>query len=170
MGCFTWTLANRKPEFNRYDDYKSKCKLPYGGRGVVVCPDDTHIEELHYEGYGIFDGQDIYDLVTEWNRPYLSDIFRQIPEIEKTESFWGHELRDMAEAYQHNDMEKVSYEILKLESCKGYPWIRDDWKRNIGIAIACEDEIHEIIPYQIKIVNNKRIRKYADLPFSRSCQ
>lgn len=40
---------------------------------VLVCPDDSIIEEDNYNGYGIFGGRDAYALLSEWNDPELHD-------------------------------------------------------------------------------------------------
>ena len=73
MGCFTWTLANRTPKKVR-GRYAAQCILRYDSYGAIVCPDDTIISEPHYEGYGVFDGKDVYDLVVDWNKDYLTEI------------------------------------------------------------------------------------------------
>lgn len=43
-----------------------KCKTLY-----LYCPDGTIIEELEYDGYGTFGGQDAYALLARWNLPEL---------------------------------------------------------------------------------------------------
>ena len=73
MGCFTWTLANRTPKKVR-GRYAAQCILRYDSYGAIICPDDTIISEPHYEGYGVFDGKDVYDLVVDWNKDYLTEI------------------------------------------------------------------------------------------------
>ena len=155
MGYFTWTLANKK-----------NAKLPYGGRGVVICPDNSKIEENHYEGYGEFDGQDIYELVVDWNRNHLMEIVEEIKEIEG-ENFWGKSLVPLIKAYQNNDMLTIEKEADKLYDKA--PYLATDWKRNIGITIACK--YNDIIPYPIKIVDSKsHYKKYENLPASESTQ
>lgn len=75
MGFFTWTDARRNPRKLKCGDYSSADKIGYGGYAKIVCPDNTEIIEPYYEGYGMFDGKDIYDLVVDWNKTYLKDIF-----------------------------------------------------------------------------------------------
>lgn len=38
----------------------------------VLCPDGTAMHEYNYDGYGNFAGRDIYNLVADWNREFLS--------------------------------------------------------------------------------------------------
>lgn len=164
MGYFTWTLANKRLQYCRNGDFSAKCKLPYDGFACVVCPDDSTITEICYEGYGMFDGHDIYELVVDWNKDYLEQIFDDLAERNKDrEGYWGEELRDLAIAYQHDDTEKIK-QILAIHADE-YDFL---WKRSIGIAIACSN--NENIPYPIKITDNVRPKPYAELPPSINCQ
>ena len=167
MGYFTWTLANKKIETNANGDYRPGCKLKYGGRGVVVCPNDTHIIEEHYDGYGNFAGNDIYDLVVDWNKPYLEKIFESIERREGSKH-WGAMLKPVAIAYMNDDKKALKTAIAFV--AKEQPYLKEDWKRNIGITIACDDDCMRALPFPIKIVDNKRIKKYAELGVSLSCQ
>jgi len=164
MGFFTWTLANRTPEKDKTGwDYKAECKLHYGGYGAIVCPDNTLIEESCYEGYGRFNGQDIYDLVVDWNKEHLMNI-PQIPGFKP----WGHteDYHAIMRAYQNDDQEALQAAI-DAAAIKD-PTMKSEWKRTIGIYIACEN--NAIIPYPIKIVNCKRPKPYDQLRPSISTQ
>ena len=154
MGIFTWTLANNREQ-----------KLKYDGPGAILCPDDTKIVEHCYDGYGVFDGQDVYDLVVDWNRPYLSEIIKKIEEKEGP-NFWGSSLIPIMHALQDGDDDALKESIDEV--AKTQPYLRQDWKRNIGIAIACEH--NDIIPYPIKIVNVRCKAHYDELPPSVSTQ
>lgn len=63
MGSFSWLFA----------DTNNTKNLRADRRGYVACPDGTFICEPSYETYGIFDGKDIYDLVVDWNREFISE-------------------------------------------------------------------------------------------------
>lgn len=39
----------------------------------MACPDGTFIHEPCYEGYGEFNGQDVYELVVRWNRAFIAE-------------------------------------------------------------------------------------------------
>lgn len=63
MGSFSWLFA----------DTNNTKNLRANRRGYLACPDGTFICEPSYETYGIFDGKDIYDLVVDWNRKFISE-------------------------------------------------------------------------------------------------
>ena len=166
MGYFTWTDARRHPRKRKSGEYVAADRVGYGGYAKVVCPDNTEIIETYYEGYGDFDGHDIYDLVVDWNKNYLSDIFNK-----KSEDSWGYELKELAIAFQSDDVLKLREEIDRLiESGQYGSYFRNEWKRHIGIAIACDDEDNRNLPFPIKITTTKWHRKYDELVPSCNCQ
>lgn len=60
MGCFSWIYSDtQKP-------------LRIGELGILVLPQGGELVEPAYRGYGMFAGQDVYELVAEWNRNYLA--------------------------------------------------------------------------------------------------
>lgn len=64
MGFFSWKDCK--------DDSK---RLKVGGEGYLLIPKEFgggHIKVSYYNGYGEFGGLDVYELVYEWNRKYLS--------------------------------------------------------------------------------------------------
>ena len=162
MGCFTWTLANRTPKKVR-GRYAAQCILRYDSYGAIVCPDDTIISEPYYEGYGMFDGKDVYDLVVDWNKDHLTDI----PKLPGFKSC-GDDKTTLAimQAYQEDD-QKALEKAIEAAAVKE-PFMRTEWKRCVGIYIACEN--NELLPYPIKIVNCKRPKPYDQLPPSNSTQ
>lgn len=167
MGFFTWTLANKKPIRSEWSGYKSKSKLPYGGYGCVMCPDGSIIEEHNYEGYGIFDGKDIYELLVDWNRAHLVDIMRD----KGIDS--GYEF-DVADAYQNGTEEDVKTVIEKYIVIGDVTeYIRTEWKRELGIEISYLDNCtrNDHLPFPIKITDKPNPRlPYDKLPASISCQ
>lgn len=166
MGFFTWTFANKPLIELRCGDYSQKCKLPYDGYGAILCPDNTLIKEPCYQGYGIFAGIDIYDLVLDWNRDHLTDILKN-PNYKQSRLF-GSEVFDIAAAFQSQDNEKLQTIIEKLAGKA--PYLRTELKRSMGIEIACGANNH-IIPFPIKIVSWKRpVSDYKHLPASESTQ
>lgn len=162
MGYFTWTLANRKPKKTKYGDYTASSILCYGSYGAIVCPDNTIIKEPYYDGYGMFDKYDVYDLVADWNKSELLNIM-QIPDI-ANDPFFTDNLKAIAKAFATDDKAAL-YKALASEPS----YMKQEWKRNIGIAIACQH--NHLIPYPIKIVNTKsKHKKYEDLPPSIATQ
>lgn len=166
MGYFTWTDARRHPKKRKDGNYIAADKIGYGGYAKVVCPDNTEIIETYYDGYGDFDGHDIYDLVVDWNKDYLMDIFSKMPEDR-----WGYQFKELAIAFQNDDMLKLQEEIDRIiESGQYGSYFMDEWKRHIGIAIACDDEDNSNLPFPIKITATKWHRKYDELVPSCNCQ
>lgn len=163
MGYFTWTLANKKVTTTKYGDYYNKCKLQYGGYGCVMCPDGSVIEEKNYEGYGIFDGKDIYELVVDWNKQHLVEI---IAESEHPIGIY----RDLAEAYINGGTEAAQKTIDHAVANGAAPrFLLTDWKRCLGVEIACTNNPN--IPFPIKITDTPTPKlSYDQLPASLICQ
>lgn len=158
MGYYTWTDARRKPTPTKDGyDWLSKDKIPYGGYAKVVCPDDTEIIEYHYDGYGTFGGYDIYELVVDWNKEDLKEIFNRFDE-----KHFAYDFKKVAEMYADDVPEEEITEYVKQlvgEDC----YLVREWKREIGIAIACEDEDNDALKYPIKITTLKTHKKYGEL-------
>lgn len=133
MGLFTWTDANKTPRKTKSGDYYAADKIKYDGYAKVICPDNTVIEEPCYEGYGIFNNKDVYELVVDWNKPYLTGIFRK---LEKRDLYWYQlQLKTLAELYQADDSEGVKAEIQRLiNEHQRHPAFKDSWKRSIGVV------------------------------------
>lgn len=163
MGFFTWTLANKTLQKTRCGDYAARCKLRYDGYGAVVCPDNTLIKEPSYEGYGMFGGKDVYDLVVDWNKDHLLDI-PKLPGFKP----WGDEqsFHAIMKAFQEDDREALKKAIES--AAVSDPSMRTEWKRTIGIYIACMN--NALLPYPIKIVDCLRPKPYAQLRPSISTQ
>lgn len=145
MGYFTWT-----------DCITGKI-LGYDKKMYVICPDNSVITEESYFGYGVFGGHDINDLVAEWNRPYLDTSILEVP---KNFSL-------LMERYKLGASDKEMKDLYA--SYGNLP--ASDWKRNIGIIIACEDDNHKLLKYPIKISRiNLNGKKYEELGISFSTQ
>lgn len=75
MGQFSWLDCDRENEGHRAildnvaDDVYVLVPKEFGG---------GHILETEYDGYGNFGGHDIYDLVADWNKEYItSDVIKK---------------------------------------------------------------------------------------------
>ena len=152
MGCFSWMFADRG----------NQERLRIGSRGYVACPDGRYIETSSYGGYGCFNGHDVYELVVEWNRAKLKEILAdrkiQTSVCEKpfymTEKFVESlmESDERAQEYINDRVNPDSYLIT-------------DWKRNLGIYLACYDKDNESLPFPIKITKSTDY-SYEELPAS----
>lgn len=156
MGYYTWTLANRTPIELKCGGYAARCKLGYYRYGAIVCPDNTLIKEDCYEGYGKFNGQDVYDLVVDWNKDHLTEI-PNLPGFKP----WGdtNAFHAIMEAFQKDDQNALQAAIEAASVNE--PLMRTEWKRTIGIYIACEN--NHLIPFPIKIVDCVRPKPYNEL-------
>lgn len=94
-----------------------------------------HIMETCYDGYGRFGGHDIYDLVVDWNIPYIDRI---LAEKDQFISGWVSEYEE--------DFKRLA---------KGEDIRPETEKRVLGIAIACYDEDNFRLKYPIKITHDK---------------
>lgn len=119
-----------------------------------------HIVEGCYNGYGNFGGRDVYEAVAEWNRKYIKTAL----EDPCWEGTLGTAMQKIAIAYcdgnEESALEKIK-ELFPEES--DFHYMKREWKREIGIFLACED--NDKIPYPIKIAG-KENTVYEDCPFS----
>lgn len=153
MGCFSWLFADKNNTEN----------LKIGDSGYIACPDGSFIKTSSYGGYGRFSGRDVYELIVDWNRPHLKEILseREIrPSKAKRDSFITDELIALVMESDKKAQEYVDHHINK-NCC-----LRWDWKRNLGIYLACYDEDNEAIPFSIKIAKTTNCR-YEELPASK---
>ena len=169
MGCFTFTDARVKsPRRNKWGDYTAKDKIGYGGYIKVVCPDGTVYEDDHYDGYGNIGIHDIYDLVVDWNRTDLADIL----ELRKKHVFYR-QLKDIVEKFIRSGYDEVAttaYVKALVADGKCAEYLIGDWKRNIGIMLACEDEDNKTLRFPVKVTRSRENVKYDDLHISWSTQ
>lgn len=153
MGCFSWKFADRD----------NKRRLKIGREAYVLCPDGTSLYEENYDGYGNFGGKDIYDLVADWNREFLSqnpDFVIRSTGVKVSSYKWYLYYADLA--LSSKEMEKRLREEGWWYGCTVY--------RDIGIDIACCDEDNEALQYPIKICSLKPVETtqyYQELPASK---
>lgn len=63
MGFFSWLTSDTHESIS--NSSSSRGALPV----YLVTPDNEHIFEPNYEGYGVFGGFDAYALLAKWNAP-----------------------------------------------------------------------------------------------------
>ena len=158
MGQFSWMYA----------DSNNKTALKVGGKVYVPCPDETVIYEKYYGGYGIFNDYDIYDLVADWNQNNISSENIRKPLREQ----WGNTEEDEAwfklaiKRYNNACQRIIDFTEGKTSKYMEATYGRE-WKRSIGIDIACYDEENAALKFSIKICKNKPV-SYDALPASNS--
>ena len=197
MGIFTWTdAAVKNPKSNEWGDYKRKDIVEYGEYAKLICPDDTEIETEYHDYYGMIGGYDIYELVAEWNRFYLSadNLSKKPDDPYRFGGLWDYEKRDLKEkGYSDEEIDRLDKEE-RMEHFNNavYRWedmaalideyksgasdkkltkkYGKEWKRNIGIEISCEDDNARKLKYPIKLTKNRNIHGYDNLYISYSTQ
>ena len=178
MGCFTWTFCNKPMKKLLCGDYSLSCKLHYDGAGGIYCPDGTVIWEPMYEGYGVFDGHDAYDLVTEWNRAQLKELFDKLgayPLESKLSEFVQKYSDEQVKAILEGSLNVDGADELRnaLGAHFSMNYFVNDWKRHLGIELThgCAKPGAVELPYPLKIVSTKHPKlAYSEYPASISCQ
>ena len=173
MGCFSWLFANSGKPLNM------------GMRGYLHLPDEVDgrcpnvIEEHDYDGVGTFGGSDVFELVANWNRQYLSahpeymipergyvkgDLSHEEAKPIRIDSlFWYKYYQDLSltpeEVAKKAYADPANY-VERIKSQAPFEY------RQIGIALASSNEQNAWLPYPIKITGNGR-EDYRRLPPSK---
>lgn len=168
MGNFSWCTSDTRKSIPAFGFYEGAPETVY-----LLNPFGDPYKESAYEGYGEFGGRDVYELVAEWNRPFLSAANLSKPERSKYVAD-----KEGTRAYRRA-LEKYN---LQCEGIKAYasgasdeymqtiygavfawPGGESDWKRCLGISIACYDEQHVKLRYPIKLVEEPCEYDMADI-------
>lgn len=136
MGSFSWYAS----------DTGRAIQIHRPVRVYALQPDGEPLKESAYDGCGEFAGQDIYDLVADWNRMFLSEhpdflLIKDGKQVPVSSFCWYPIYADLK-----NTREEVTQKVKQL--C-GNPVFDYRW---IGIDIACDNQNNFRIPYPIKIV------------------
>ena len=143
-----------------YADTNNTENLKIGGSAYVCCPDGTFIKEPHYGGYGNFAGHDIYELLVDWNKEYLSADSLTAPSEEEYTKHSNYE-RAFSE-YQEKLRQIQAFKEFHYDSEKMNSLFGDEWKRELGIALFFSDVV---LKYPMKISKDKV--PYDSLPASK---
>lgn len=133
MGQFSWLdCKNQKQILDNVEaDVYVLIPKEFGG---------GHIHERCYDGYGHFGCEDIYSLVADWNREYLSkhpEHFLKNTKMEISKSSW------------YKDYANLNMPLKELKRELG------SYYRDVGINIACYDEDNKRLLFPIKITHDK---------------
>lgn len=189
MGCFSWKYSDTKKAMKCGKVTDSYLLVPPAFQ-------DKYGEYIHtscYDGYGHFGQYDVYDLVAEWNQEFLSEdmiIFEKEIKLENFGGLYSFEKESLKrqglseEEIEAKDFESkqkaynnaVYYRNLTINRANDYKnslsdnemknKYGQDWKREIGIDIACYDEQNAKLPYPIKITSIPM--KYEDAKASKA--
>ena len=148
MGQFSWITCDTKRQVidNKRKDVYVLIPLEFSG---------GHITEPCYDGYGTFGGHDIYDLVADWNKQYVTADILQVPKREQwgtdpdSEDNFSFALDEYKRACRRLDyFKRLPDDVMEMKYGKYF-------KREIGIDIACRDEQNAALKYPIKIAELK---------------
>lgn len=155
MGFYSWQWAD------------TKGRLMVGGHAYLALPDGTYYYG-RYDGYGNIGGIDVYEAVVDWNKDYLirnadALLSGKIEHRGRLDLLVKKAILLMIE--RDFKEEEVDY-LLKSTQDEDTRYDRD-WKRYIGIYLACEDKDNASLDYPIKIckTNTQDVFK---LPASKS--
>ncbi|MBR6701089.1 MAG: hypothetical protein IKL72_05105, partial [Firmicutes bacterium] len=159
MGSFSWCTSDTKKSI--------PCCMPFGDLPDTVYllnPFGEPYKETDYEGYGKFGGRDVYELVMEWNREYLTPDNIRKPDRsryrdgEEGDNSFAKEMEryhivcEAIEAYKNGASDNYMKETFGKQI--SYLDSGSDWKRCLGIKIACYEREHVKLKYPIKIVEH----------------
>ena len=167
MGCFSWLFADTDNTQNLRTDRA----------GYIACTDGTFIHEPCYEGYGEFNGQDVYELVVPVEpRIHRGESGLLLPHIHRfyNGSVKQYRLKDFRWYPVIADL-SIPFEQLRDAPRQASEGTRQAYTgpivprlRGVGIDIACYNEDNAALPYPIKITRKMRGVHYEDLPASKN--
>lgn len=176
MGVFSWLDCKNN---------RKAIKIGCDATVYVLVPAEFgggHIAQYSYGGYGYFAGYDIYDLIADWNKNYITDeLIDSLESLKqpKKEQFWGglydwdiekllaegktpeeiEAIKDKNRTkYYTAEVNRIERRINRLKDFRAgldeekmIDRYGEDYKREIGIDLACYDEDNRRIKYAIKI-------------------
>ncbi len=139
---------------------------------------------------------DIYELVAEWNRFELSadNLEKKPDDPSRWGGLWDFQKEELKKKGHSDDeiaaldeAERQKYFDAAVRRWENMAALIDEykagasdeelsekygteWKREIGIAIACEDDNARKLKYPIKLTKNREAHGYDSLYISYSCQ
>lgn len=164
MGSFSWYASDTKRAIRSHRPFPV----------YALQPDGDPLLETDYEGYGVFGGQDIFDLVADWNRKYLAEHPNFL--IVQHGWLWSEEndtyfpvgpkrVCEFPWYPLYADLSKSHEEIVRgMKEITGSFWEY----RWIGIDIGGKGDQNANLPYPIKLVEHPV--PYADAEASNGDQ
>ena len=185
MGQFSWIASDSKRPVldNVHGDVYLLIPAKFGG---------NYYHTNYYDGYGNI-GIDVYDAVVDWNKDYLAEIIekKKKPKLEDysdklgwfererleeklgrklTEEETEEEGKKQQQEYYKRALSDYEFRLLRARDYSIYSdehmkqKYGDDYKRTIGIDIACYDKDNASLPYPIKIVHKANMSYEQALP------
>lgn len=173
MGVFSWL------------DCINNKQVKIGEKAFLLIPEEFgggHLKTASYNGYGIFDGCDVYELVADWNREKITDkIIKDICQEPKKNQFCGlfdfekNELLKQGKTpdeiaqkddeiraeYYNNALRRYNIDVEMIKAFRAgvdddemCDEYGDEYKREIGILLSCYDKNNKRLAYPIKITHD----------------
>ena len=149
MGSFSWYASDTKRAI------RSSNPFPV----YALRPDGEPLLETDYEGYGEFGGEDIYNLVADWNRQYMAEhpefvVVQHGGYWDRAKNDFVHnpdkQIREFAWYPVYADLTKTRQDIEQyMKEVHGRATFE---YRHIGIELACYDDQNGNLPFPIKLV------------------
>lgn len=176
MGQFSWYYSDTNKQLidNKHADTYLLVPSPFRDRYGAA------IYENCYDGYGHFYIYDIYELIAEWNRDFLSiSMLRKKPKLEQYGGLYSFEKEELAkQGLSEEEIEAKDQAKKQANFERGMAWYNleaqrlldykaglsneemaekygKDWKREVGINIAGGDERNFKLLYPIKITSKE---------------
>lgn len=137
MGVFSFLFA----------DTQNTGSLRIGRSAYVVLPDGTSMYAHYYDGYGNFDERNIFEMVAEWNKDYLSVSNLCKPE---RSDYDESDFQSVMQQYEYSCRRLTDF-ISGVSEQEMELRYGSDWKMEIGIDVACYDEQNAMLRFPIKI-------------------
>lgn len=138
MGQFSWYFADKKQRLINGEWRDSYLLVPPEFQNEY----GKAIHETHYEGYGVFGGYDVYELIAKWNRSEIPEIVGKMKAGE-----W-------VCTASEEDIEKLIAYYKAETKVSDLRWL--------GIMMACYEEDNFALKYPIKITTEEM--EYDDVP------
>lgn len=157
MGFFTFTDAARPGS-----------KIRYGRRMVYVRPDDTHVVEDSYDGYGMVGGNDVFVMLFEQNADAAATVIDIMLKSDKCAfNPWFAPVLCMYAQDPGSEQLKDTLENLSRNFGYEEDFANTGWKRLVGISMMQENER---LPFPMKVTEKLRHGPYSGLSPSASTQ
>ena len=149
MGQFSFMFADKNNMEN----------ITHMEEAYVLLPEGQEAIHARYDLYGHFNRHDIFDLVVDINRKHITQSMLSTVKSSP---------RKLEYTCARLVQEGLSDEEIKKELSKeGYEGMHlNEWKRELGISIACYDEDNAALFYPIKIA--KEPVPYDSVPASKA--
>lgn len=160
MGNYSWCTSDTRKSIPCFGEkYEGAPSVIY-----LLNPFGEPYKAEVYGGYGLFAGEDVFKLVAEWNKEFLS-----------TDNIVKPDRKDFARSKEGGERYRVAFnkyeaECLRLsEFVAGKPdsYMRNkygpQWKRFIGINIVSSPQNYVKLRYPIKIVEKPCSYEKADI-------